>query len=299
MIMNKNIFKIATFVLVAGLAVLTGCGKDEETKPVPTISFQNGVAEVTVAETTTSYDITATIGAESEISTLTVMKKDASGTEVSVPIATGYAGKTSYALNVSVTGLEAAKFPYTITIKVVDKEGETASKIFTIKKQAGTTGTPFGEFNSYTTVLLGGSTHATLESFYATSTGTKYLLAAAKTNAALVDFCYFYGATNKATLAAPADADAATMFTGTNGVASWSVKNATKFIASTIDFAAIATTTDIAAVSFTSATTKSNNLAVGNVIAFKTAAGKIGFIKVTACTNANDGSITLDVKVQK
>jgi len=45
--------------------------------------------------------------------------------------------------------------------------------------------------------------------------------------------------------------------------------------------------------------TKLATLATDNVIAFKTDAGKIGLIKVSAITTGTSGSMTIDVKVQQ
>lgn len=158
-----------------------------------------------------------------------------------------------------------------------------------------------GEINTYSAILMGGQLNANLGSFLATTTGTVYQLADAKTHASAVDILYFYGTTKAATLASPDDADAATV--SDLDLGNFSKLNATRFGTSTLsssDFAAITDDTDIANISGLSAT-KANNLSANTVLSFKTEAGKIGLIlvkEITGTTGA-DRAIKIDVKVQK
>ena len=158
-----------------------------------------------------------------------------------------------------------------------------------------------GEINSYTTVLMGGQNNATTRSFWASTTNTVYKVADAKTNAAKVDILYFYGTTNAATLAAPDDADAATL--SDLQLSSFTTKNKTRFGVSAVtssEFSAIANDAKIATISGLTAT-KAAQLKVNDVIAFQTEAGKKGLILVKAIggTQGSDRTITIDVKVQK
>jgi len=297
--------KFFALMLLAGATLFTSCNKDEETGPAPTLSFSNypsGTYEIdfeTLGVTTFDLSFVVSVTAEEEISTFTAKKKVGSTTTNITPAPADFAGKTSYTYNYLGTFLENDTYPVTLTFTVTDKADQTTDKVFTVTKKTAATGTPFGAFSSNTNIILGGSAHATLGSFYASSTNAIYLQATAKTNCTLVDFAYFYGSANQATIVAPSDADAATMFTGTTGVSSWSTRNATKFVKLTsFDFTALSATTDIASVTF-STDTKANLLVVGDVVAFKTVANKIGFAKVIACTNADNGTITLDVKVQQ
>ena len=113
----------------------------------------------------------------------------------------------------------------------------------------------------------------------------------AKTNSTLIDFLYYYGATNKASIAAPDDADAATVFNNANnGLATWSTRNSTKFkttALSAAEFDALANDLLIVSNATGASDTDENNLAVGNVIAFitdadKTGGSKMGLIKVVS-----------------
>jgi predicted transcriptional regulator len=119
-----------------------------------------------------------------------------------------------------------------------------------------------------------------------------------------VDFVYFYGATNLATLASPSDTDAQTIFTA---IADWTTINATKLGATTLtatEFDAIDDDAEIVIAATGLTATKANTLEVGDVIAFETAstsanASKKGLLKVVAITPENTGTITIAVKVQQ
>lgn len=306
--------KLFGLMFLAGALLFSSCKKDEETA-APTISTSGASSiDLTVAQIAAGERIVFNINftAAAEVETFSI-KEDKSGTANATSVYdaanTDFSGKTEDVYNFDKTFVAADfddgtntynKIVYTFTVS--DKQGRAIDIKYTVNvvEEGG-----FGAFSSYTTVLMGGQDNPTLGSFYSSSSNTVYLSAAAKTNAANVDFCYFYGVTNLATLCAPANADAATVFdSSTNGVATWSVRNATKFVASTIDFANLSETTDVSGVAF-GTETKANSLAVGDVVAFQTVAGKLGFVKVTVITlgtdgtnQYDDGSVTIEVKVQ-
>ena len=189
---------------------------------------------------------------------------------------------------------------YVYELIVTDKNDLTASGSFTITvEQTG------GPINSWTKTL--GSWSSNTGSSFASITGEVYQIAEAKANSALIDFLYYYGANNMATLAAPDDADAANVFTGTDGLASWTTKNSTKFKATsmtTAEFDAIAD--DLLIVSNATGATASTEhpLEVGDVVAFttdgdKAGGSKMGLIKVAAIATGAGGTMDIVVKVQE
>ncbi|MCX7863394.1 MAG: hypothetical protein N2449_10415 [Bacteroidales bacterium] len=289
----KKLMSLALLVL-AGAALFTSCKKDE-TVPAPEITVTNNKVEYNItatADTTITFNVT--VKAEGEIDQFTI-KKIVGSTETSYGNPTGFAGKTDYVYNFQETFTPAMTYPISFKFKVVDKEGQEASITVTVKKiTTGGQGTPFGQFQTYT-VTLGAQNHTTGSSF-ASSNGNVYTLSQAAQNSALIDFMYYYGATNLATLAAPGDAQTSAVY---SAVSNWQTKNNTKFVKNpTINFDNLSATTDISGVTFGS-DTKANQLAANNIIAFKTDAGKIGFIKVNSITGTNDGTINITVKVQQ
>ena len=150
-----------------------------------------------------------------------------------------------------------------------------------------------------------GAQNSTIGNSFTSVDGTVYFLADAKENAATIDFMYFYGAANLATLAAPDDPDAALVFNNTqNGLQTWDVLNDTRFKMtnlSSADFNAITSSVQLV----TAATlptppdqSKINNLSVGKVLAFETWDENFGLIQINNITGADYGSIDITVKVQ-
>lgn len=297
----KKLFAISLIVL-AGATIFTSCKKDETT-PAPEISVTNNktaYAITATADTTITFNVT--VSAEGKIDQFTI-KKTVGSTTTSYGSPTGFSGQTSYTYNFQETFHPADTYPISFAFKVVDKDGQEASITVTISKLQGSTGTPFGAFNTYSTVLMGGQNNATTGSFYASVGNHVYTLSQAAANSAAVDFAYYYGLSNLATLSAPAATEITTV-ANFSTIANWATRNATKFIKnpSGIDFANLSATTNIANLTF-GTDLKANQLNVNDVVAFQTAAGKIGFAKVTAITQINgtnsEGTITLDVKVQQ
>ena len=122
-------------------------------------------------------------------------------------------------------------------------------------------------------------------------------------NATKVDFLYWWGASTSATIGAPDDANAMAVYNNaTNGIQTWTVKNATRFQTTTItgsQFDAYTDDTEIVAAAAGSAETRIGTLAAGDVIAFVSAGGKHGLLKVIEIVDGVAGQITFDVKVQQ
>lgn len=194
---------------------------------------------------------------------------------------------------------QVEKFTFTLT----DKAGETSTKVITI------TATPAVNPNPITShidiIMLGAQTNGTYGSYLDANTGTVYKQIQSIPNSAAIDMIYFYGTNaslnNNATLASPKDA---TVNGGTGNLAmavGMNPQNDTKFAATTITAAQFdAMTNDADFPATVTAGTKANNLAADDVIAFKTADGKIGLIKIKAFTGtAATGTMTVDVKIQQ
>lgn len=199
----------------------------------------------------------------------------------------------------------------TITMKLTDKASESKTVTWVINVKINI------NVYTYTDVTLGSYNNTTLGSFYAATSNYNlvYKIADAKTNCTKVDMCYYYGTTNAATLAAPNDPAAATLFNSpTYGLATWPIKNATTFrkiaVLTTTEFDALDATT--LQNKYTTAPggimTYSNTLSDGSggmqqsFVAFKTANPvKHGVIKVTEIDVVNQaaGYIKFTVKIEK
>jgi hypothetical protein len=183
----------------------------------------------------------------------------------------------------------------TIDFIVTDKKEVEATKTVTFTIVA-----PAALVNRYTTVLMGSQDNNELGSFYSTSTNVVFKQADAAANKAVIDLVYFFGASNKATVAAPADSDAQLVFSSLLD----NTYNLTKFNDATglTEAAFTALTTVDAFSSLTFGLTKANDLATNDIVAFETVAGKKGAFMVKSIVGTTYGessTITLEVVVEK
>lgn len=154
---------------------------------------------------------------------------------------------------------------------------------------------------SFSAILVGGNSHATLGSALDADLGVVYLKADAKVSQELIDLVYYYGTANNATFAAPNDV---TLNGGSGNLdycTDWTIKNATTFNTNpgitAAEFDALTTGADLAAIS--TSDSKVSNMSNGDVLVFTTADNKKGAIKVVAITGQASGTIEIDVKIEE
>jgi hypothetical protein len=178
----------------------------------------------------------------------------------------------------------------TISFEVTDKKDNV-----TTKDETFTAVGPAATVNRYTTVLMGSQDNNTIGSFYSTSTNEVFMQADAAANKDIIDLIYYFGANNKATVAAPADDDSQIVFSTLDNT-----YNLTSFnVAPGLDATAFDALTSVDAISsLTYDVTKATELAVGDIVAFETVNGKYGAFKVTAIAGTTYGeSSTLTIEV--
>ncbi len=284
-----NLFVLGLAALTTSM-VFTSCDSSEN-PAAPTIAFTNGVNEATTANST--YTISGTITSEAGLKIVRYFKVTATD-EVQLDMVESFTDKKSFQFQYDVSVSE----DMTVKVEATDKDNQVAAKNFVIKYTGGAS-----PVKTYTIKL--GSYDASTGSSFASIDGTVYKWADATANSAKVDFLYFYGATNKATIAAPTDSDAQSVF---NGLDKWGTPNATKFGTTTVtasEFDAMTDDSEIVSNTGSLTATKINSLAVGDVIGFMTAstsanASKAGLAKVVAITGTtSSGTIDLVVKVQE
>ena len=188
----------------------------------------------------------------------------------------------------------------TITFSTTDKKNRVADFTVTIKPKTAAEQT--GEFIIGRATLMGAHKNTTYGSFYSVDLGEVFMINAANGKSGKdIDFAYFYGATNHATIAAPINTNTQTMFPT---VANWTTRNDTRFyVASTttVNFASMdeAWYDEQIALVTASDLTMANQLAVGNVIAYKTKGGKTGLFEVEKLDATVDGTITIKLVTKK
>ena len=301
----KKTFSILAVILVAGAAFFTSCNKSDDTTPTPQPPSINLVAKTGFI----SGDATLTIGQTFKVSLAAFPNAGTSSKLTNLKVTRVFQNNpqtvldTTFSLtslNVDLTteanpNIGQEKWYYRIT----DKNGEFAEVTLTI-----TTTAAAGPINTFTLRILGAQ-DATAGSSFASIDGSVYSLAEAKTNQTKVDWMYYYGDTDFATLAAPDDAHAYQIFTNaTNGLQTWTTKNGTRFKRVTDAITWDDITDDAVIVQQTaSGVTESRitNISVtaSKYLAFISAGGKKGLIRVDNLTTGKTGSITISVKVQQ
>jgi hypothetical protein len=299
----KRLSFLFAIIFIASTQFFTSCSPDEGTTDVkPTINFVGGSGF-------TSADVTLKAGAAIKVGINAFSNTSSKAKLKTCKIVRTFNNIPFTALDSTLSStdafnitLESSAYPEAgterWTFTITDKDGEFAEISFNVITTAGDT------IISYNQKILGSYDNSTLGSSFASADGSVYSLAEAKTNAAKVDWMYYYGgATNLATLVAPSDATASSVFSGSNGPASWSVRNDTKLGIVTLPVGVlwdnITNDTEIIPLATGLTATKANLLIVGKIVAFKTVTGKMGLIKIDAIDGTTAGSITYSVKVQQ
>lgn len=301
--MKKQLFFIA-LILLAGMTMLTSCSKDEDTTPTdqtPTLNFVAKTGFIT-------GDASMIVGSEFKVS-LAGFANGSSGSKINIlKVTRVFQNTPTVVLDSTDLSLSSLNIDLTYNananvgqekwyFRITDKAGQYKEISLTI-----TTTSAAGPISTFSTKILGAQNAAAGSSF-ASIDGSVYSLAEAKANQTKVDWMYYYGATDLATLAAPDDAHAATIFTNaTNGLQTWTTKNGTRFKLVTDAITWDNITDDAVIVQQTASgvtETRITNLAAGKYLAFIAASGKKGLIKVENLTTGDNGSITISVKVQQ
>lgn len=302
----KKLIYLLGLLLVAGF-IFTSCDKseDEETDP-PSISFLGG--EYEPGKDRVDGDVTLTVGEQFVFGITTGTNSDKNLRRVFIERNFENVSRVTVldtAINTGSFTIDIQTFAYPtpgnedFECTVYDRYDKSTTISFTVTSE-----TAPSNITVYQDKILGAQDNNTGSSF-ASVDGSVYSLVDAKTNSADIDFMYFYGASNLATLAAPDDNDAAQVFNNaTNGLQTWDVLNDTRFKETTLtvaDFNAITSSNQIVTVATLPAPpaeSKINELTVGQVLAFETSAEIFGLILIEAINGTTDGSIEITVKRQ-
>lgn len=285
-------------MLVSALFILNSCSKDTTTDPVdltPSLSFVGGTGYV-------SSDVTLDVNEPFKVG-ITAFSNTNSSAKLAKLTITRVVNNVPHAQD---TTFNSSTLNLTINavasnlvgqekwfFKVTDKDNQVKEVSFTI-----TTVAPTGPINAYSMKIMGAQGNTTGSSF-ASFDGTVYTLTDAKTNAGKIDWLYYNGATNHATIASPKDSSAAVVY---NSLKTWSVRNNTLFKKVTNPIVWNDITNDAIIVAQTASgvlNTKITTLQVNDILSFITVTGKKGLLKVESIAGTTDGTITISVKVQQ
>jgi hypothetical protein len=289
-------------IMLFSATLLTSCTSDNNPVDLPpSISFVAGSGYVSGNTTVTvSTPFVVKILAEANATSGTKIES----VQITRIISNQIVGDTTFSFNDATVTFEVTFMSYSqvgfenIEFKATDKDGQSK----TISLQI-TTEEPAGDpIDSWTERIMGSWSNPTGSSF-ASINGNVYTLDVAFQNQALIDYMYWWGASTSATIGAPDDANAQLVFNeGNYQLANWTTKNATRFKTTSLssaDFDAVIDATPCISNANGADQTRMNALVPDQVIGFITVTGKYGLIRVKSIVTGSDGTITIDVKVQK
>lgn len=188
------------------------------------------------------------------------------------------------------------------TFEVVDQKGNRSSVSLTLTKDPNS---EYGSILYFSPVVLGAQNNTSIGGFigFLNQNATIYTLETAFANQAKVDLLYYSDATTNATLASPGSDIPTDLYPGSRNISLWSVKNASRFLKSTLtvsDFTTMAS--DVSIVdgwSDSQSVTKAVELKVDDIWLMKLSSGKKAAIWIKKINAADAGSIELEIKIQQ
>lgn len=297
-----------TRLFLAFLALLLpGCDINvPDDNPPPLMIFKNGAGYMTEGSYVApgalmKFGISAT-GGGSVITNL-VVKREADGvivTELDRGLWSEYGG-----LDTTVTFMRGYAETEKWTFSVMNSRRETASVTMNVYKGEGSA---WGEINHFTSVTLGMQSSTLLPHYLDLTTGDVYTDAGVSGHEMTVDmavFWYISSGKSSPTLTCPAYNSALTYYPE---FGSWPVRNQTLYDYYTSDFDLVsaedfddAENDSLLVMAYRSQTVsgQSKFAYTGKIVPFRTSDGKYGMIKVMRADETADGSMEVEIKIQK
>lgn len=299
----KKLAKSFLMLSMASLAVLSSCKKDDTNDEVTAVKVSiagTPSGSTLEAGTVLKLTINAEGNPDNKVKKITVTRIPSNGGTIFID---EYSDVTvSQDIYDTLTAVDVT---YTYSVLVDGEKGTPATASYEVKTVA-----PYGLIEHMNTpVEFSGQTQNTSLTYFLQlvnpfapydrdpSTFTS--------NVDNIDLGFFYGDANKFTLGSPSDATLQSVYDATITFTGAKVTSLSKTSVTAAQFDAIvASQSDSAILAIAAGTTTwtglANNLAVGNVLVYKTAEGKKGLIKVMSAsgTSASAAKMTIDVVAQ-
>ncbi|MEI6747907.1 MAG: hypothetical protein ACOYMF_04360 [Bacteroidales bacterium] len=285
-------------IILAGSMMFTGCKKDDPAIVLPSIALKADIGYVSANTQaafgdTLRFGITAKSNGTDNLVKFTVYVNDQKVKDSTINTQNFVIELDSLK---TVLDTEVWKF------ETKDIAGNVATSSVTITGK-------FGEIYSYASISLGAQNNHFDKGFLSFSNGATagYTQAEAFQHQSDIDMFCFYEDTlthqNYMTLAAPGSGITQIFADTTTSPDKYSVKNLTYFVKTSLTSdqfdAVINDAVVLASFNPNSKFRKAKALAVNDIYAFKLQSGRYGLLKITAVTGVEDGSLQMDVKIQK
>jgi hypothetical protein len=304
----KKVIKTIMMLFVASAFVLTSCS-DEEVKDVELTMIPAAVSGTHFVSDTLTIRLNATGNDDNKLKSIKITKAIAGQPGVITMYENTKLSGTAFIYELKDTVESGEVGVNTITITLTGEKGTAQTKTYTATVRAigliESTQTPVS--------LFGQAAGAETQQFVALNSFSTYTIgdATANSNAQLknsIDLAFYYGASNKFSLASLDDAVMHTVYTGLSTF--WTSADNSRITGlykatGQVNYATMeASGSDKDLLLFAEGKTFSkaiNNLAVNDLILFKTKEGKFGLLKVTETTGATNSTAVLsfDGLVQK
>ncbi|MGB3181520.1 MAG: hypothetical protein WBB45_09030 [Cyclobacteriaceae bacterium] len=310
----RRLTHYAAFLLMIGAIFMFSCGEDDGIEPIggnPSITFSgedadsiNASSPVFEAEAGETFDVTVLVDAPDGFNVLRVNKiVDGSSTQLEEYTRTSQ-GQTDFSTTFSYTVMaEDADATTEIEFEAVDDDNDTTTETIEIIVSEPMV-------NNYSTVLLASPlADGSSATFFSSEDGNVYssndVTGTSDPISETIDFGYYYGATDMASLASPNAYP-----TSISSLSGWSTLNSTELRVTALTSGQFDETSTAAAIqaAFDGATAGGDpevvsNLSVGDVVAFQTDANKADgsrygllIVKNIVEGTSADGEIQIDVK---
>jgi hypothetical protein len=305
----KKVIKTIMMLFVASTFVLTSCGDDTDVKDVELTMIPAAVSGTHFVTDTLNITVNGKGNSDNKLKSIKITKAISgqsgiitvyedtklSGTDLVYNLRDtfqpGEAGVNTYTITLTGEKGTAQTKTYTATVRAIGLIDATQTPVSLFGQGAGAETQQFVALNSFSTYTIGEAT--------------------ANSNAELknsIDLAFYYGATNRFSLASLDDAVMHTVYTGLSTF--WTSADNSRITGlykatGQVNYATMeASGSDKDLLLFAEGKTFSkaiNNLAVNDLILFKTKEGKFGLLKVTETTGATNSTAVLsfDGLVQK
>lgn len=294
----KKLAKSILMLSIASLAILSSCSKEDENAEVTDVkvdvtSSPSGAVEV---NSTVSLTISATGNTGNNLKSISVSRNDGK-----VLLSSSLSGVSQTRVIVDTVGSAAS---YTYTVAVTGEKGSPATKTITVQTRES-----YGSIVVTPVAIdLYGQTQDSSQNYFMKLSDpfTPYDRARSTfaSNKANIDLCFYYGNTNKATVASPSDNLLQSVYT----YITWTGAKVTRFAKTSLTSSAFDaiqdSESDSAIIELARTVTNwgsfANELKVNDVVIYETAQGVKGLIRVEnlSGTQANDATISLRVMAQ-
>jgi len=305
--MKKVFQKLLLLSIVGSIGFLYSCGDDEDPIPpaIPTINVSASTADGVLTDggeviVGTTVTITAAVTSEGGFNAVTISNGSDSDTQTRTDLGVE-AGGTSATAVWEIETDQAGTID--LTFEAVDDENQTGSASFSIVVAEP----PSPPAKVQTAILLAAPTGDLMsQTFYSVSENKTYSRNDVESTSAsvsnLIDFGYYYGASDMASLSAPDEYPIWDL-----AAAGWGTLNETIIEVTNItaaEYLELVTVEDVASaldeIDLASSNGTVTGLSEGMVLVFELADGDQGLILVGAITgtDGSDGTIALEVKLE-